>query len=185
MLFAIPLGYFVAIILLLSGIYSGVDFLLNSYGSLEAPELLKGLVINGWPLIAASALLLLIQLNQQLEKLRLVAQYSPGTTPAGKKMKKQVTTRQETAPATPAPAATSANLSGLVAPEPQAAAALQPQPTTTPRYPNSPIPGGGRVPQTQTIPTPATHQPVPSTPSAGKRAPSKSEATGLSYFKVD
>ena len=173
MLIAIPIGYFVAILLLISGVYSGVDFLQNRPEGAIGPEVLHELVVRSWPMIAGSALLLLIQINQQLEKLRLVAHYtpSPAAEPARKRKKKAEapveTGTAEEEPATP-------NLADLARP---AAAPV------TPMYPNSPIPGGGRVPQ------PSSTASVPATPAApaasAKRAPRKGEAPGLNYFKVD
>ena len=176
MLIAIPIGYFVAIILLASGVYSGMDFLQNRPENAVGPEVLHELIVQSWPAIAGSGLLLLIQINKQLEKLRLVAHYSPATAaePIKKKKKKAETTvkavvvqtakTEEAEPAAP-------NLAELARPVTA---------PVTPMYPNSPIPGGGRVPQ------PAPTAEVPAAPAASaKRAARKLEAPGLSYFKVD
>lgn len=175
MLIAIPIGYFVAIILLISGVCSGMDFLQNRPGNTVGPEVLHELVVRSWPVIAGSALLLLIQINKQLEKLRLVAHYTPAAdaAPIKKKKKKaktavnpveQAVHEEEAEPAAP-------NLAELARPVTA---------PVTPMYPNSPIPGGGRVPQ------PAPTAEVPAAPAASaKRAARKLEAPGLSYFKVD
>ena len=175
MLIAIPIGYFVAIILLASGVYSGMDFLQNLPENAVGPEVLHELVVRSWPVIAGSALLLLIQINKQLEKLRLVAHYTPAAdaAPIKKKKKKakaavnpveQAVHEEEAEPAAP-------NLAELARPVTA---------PVTPMYPNSPIPGGGRVPQ------PAPTAEVPAAPAASaKRAARKLEAPGLSYFKVD
>lgn len=173
MLIAIPIGYFVAIILLISGIYSGVDFLLNRPEGAIGPEVLHALIVSCWPLIAGSALLLLIQITRQLEKLRMAAHYTPApaATTVKKKKKKAEATEESAAPKEQ-PAATAPNLAGLVQPAPAA---------VTPVYPNSPIPGGGRVPQPSAIPPTQVSEHTP----AAKRAPRKGESTGLSYFKID
>lgn len=175
MLIAIPIGYFVAIILLASGVYSGMDFLQNRPENAVGPEVLHELIVRSWPVIAGSALLLLIQINKQLEKLRLVAHYTPAAdaAPIKKKKKKakaavnpieQAVHEEEAEPAAP-------NLAELARPVTA---------PVTPMYPNSPIPGGGRVPQ------PAPTAEVPAAPAASaKRAARKLEAPGLSYFKVD
>lgn len=175
MLIAIPIGYFVAIILLASGVYSGMDFLQNRPENAAGPEVLHELIVRSWPVIAGSALLLLIQINKQLEKLRLVAHYTPAAAVAPIKIKKkkakaavtpveQAVHEEEAEPAAP-------NLAELARPVTA---------PVTPMYPNSPIPGGGRVPQ------PAPTAEVPAAPAASvKRAARKLEAPGLSYFKVD
>ena len=171
MLIAIPIGYFVAIILLVSGVYSGVDFLQNRPENAIGPEVLHELVVRSWPVIAGSALLLLIQIAKQLEKLRLVAHYVPAATTAPIKKKKK---QAEAEPAAP-------NLADLA----RTTAAVSEGVAVTPMYPNSPIPGGGRVPQT--TPTAAAEPPAsPAVPAASaRRTPGKSKAPGLSYFKVD
>ncbi|MBR5889654.1 MAG: hypothetical protein IKY92_06400 [Akkermansia sp.] len=173
MLLAIPIGYFVATLLLVSGVYSGVDFLLNSPDTLTGPDKLHGLVINCWPVIAASALLLLIQINKQLEKLRLAVHYAPAPSAATvkKKAKKAEAAEEDSAP-----------MGQQVVTTPNLASLAQPAPATvTPMYPNSPIPGGGRVPQASAIPPTQ----ITDHTQGGKRAPRKGESTGLSYFKVD
>ena len=176
MLIAIPIGYFVAIILLVSGVYSGVDFLQNRPESAIGPEVLHELVVRSWPVIAGSALLLLIQIAKQLEKLRLVAHYTPAAiaAPIKKKKKQAEAAKAEAEPAAP-------NLAELA----RTTAAVSEGVAVTPMYPNSPIPGGGRVPQP--TPTAAAGSPVsPAVPAASvRRAPGKSKAPGLSYFKVD
>lgn len=189
MLIAIPCGYFVAILLLISGVYSGVDFLQNRPDSSIGPDVLQGLIVSAWPVIVASVILLLIQVNRQLEKLRLVASYTPSPQPLatpGKKAKKSRPAKEEAqAPAAPArPAATGPNLAELARSTAPAAPASPNTPTgVVPLYPNSPIPGGGRVPQASPAPLPAA-APEPQ-PGTGKRAPRKDEARNLSFFKVD
>ncbi len=172
MLLAIPIGYFVAIILLVSGVYSGVDFLYNRPDTLAGPALLHGLIITSWPVIAASALLLLIQMNKHLEKLRLSAHYTPAPAAATvKKKKKKAEATEESAAPVEQQVTTTPNLAGLVQPA-----------TVTPMYPNSPIPGGGRVPQAAAAIPPTQ---IADHTAGAMRAPRKGETPGLSYFKVD
>ncbi len=169
MLFPIPIGYFVTVILLISGVLNCVEYLNNKPDTLTAAQVMTGLAEAGWPVIAASVILLLIQINRQLEQLRLQAVYTPPES-GTKKIKKQ---EQEPHPA-PAPHS-AVNLADLARP-------ARPQ---VPVYPNSPIPGGGRVPlQHQEASPPTRPEPVPATRSI-KRAPSKAEADSLNYFKVD
>jgi hypothetical protein len=151
-----------------------MEFLQTRPENSVGPEVLHELIIHSWPVIAGAALLLLIQINQQLEKLRLVAHYTPAPAatsalPVKKKKKKaEDAVNADEEPAAP-------NLAELARP---AAAPV------TPMYPNSPIPGGGRVPQS--APTSSIPAAVPATQvTSTKRAPRKGEATGLSYFKVD
>lgn len=171
MLFPIPIGYFVTVILLISGVLNCVEYLNNKPDTLTAAQVMTGLAEAGWPVIAASVILLLIQINRQLEQLRLQAVYTPA--PAGTKAKKNKKQEQTDSPA---PASHSAvNLAELARP-------THPQ---VPVYPNSPIPGGGRVPQQpQEADLPSRPEPAPATRSI-KRAPSKAEADSLNYFKVD
>lgn len=178
MFLAIPLGYFVAVVLFISGVLTGMEYLQVPHEDCTRGELLHGLVIAAWPMVAAVIVLLLIQINKQLENLRLVASYSP----APKDSKKTAKPVRKAAPAeeTPIPATPAApNLAALAAAAPPAQA-----PATAPKspvYPNSPIPGGGRVPQ-----APAQPQPVPVPPTrSARRAPTKSESEGLNFFKVD
>lgn len=213
MLFPIPIGYFVSVFLLISGLFNSLEYLNNKPVNCTRAVLLNGLVEAGWPIIAASVILLLIQLNKQLEKLRLEACTTPLPSPQKSQKKKTRGTdadESEEAPRHPRkqePARQpepSVSLAGLARPaqvhapmqpvaHSQAAAPAQHMPT----YPNSPIPGGGRVPQPAVVPVapfapaaspaadlPPRPEPVPSTRSA-KRAPSKSEAESLSFFKVD
>ena len=87
MFFAIPLGYFVAVFLLISGVMSGLEFLANRPENCTRAVLLMGLVEAAWPVLAAAVVLLLIQINKQLESLRFAADYVPESQ-AGKKTKK-------------------------------------------------------------------------------------------------
>lgn len=213
MLLPIPIGYFVSVFLLISGVLNCMEYLDNKPVNCTRAVLLNGLAEAGWPIIAATVILLLIQLNKQMEKLRLEATTSAPPLP-GKPLKKKKRSADDAEPeeearssrkAAPAQQATpSVSLAGLARPaqvhapmqpvaHSQAAAPAQHMPT----YPNSPIPGGGRVPQPAVVPAapvapaaspaadlPPRPEPVPSTRS-GKRAPSKSEAESLSFFKVD
>lgn len=169
MLFPIPIGYFVSVILVASGVLNCVEYLNNKPDTLTAAQVMTGLAEAGWPVIAASVILLLIQVNRQLEQLRLQAVYTPPESGTKKKKKQELED-------SPAPVPHSAvNLAELARP-------TRPQ---VPVYPNSPIPGGGRVPlQHQEANPPTRPEPAPA-PRNGKRAPSKSEADSLNYFKVD
>lgn len=209
MLFPIPIGYFVSIFLLISGVFNCLEYLNDKPVNCTRAVLLNGLAEAGWPIIAASVILLLIQLNQQMEKLRLVATVTPSARTAKPQKKKKHSTEAEYAEdeeqkvhkETPAPAP-AVSLAGLVKPI-QAHASMQPivhtqseAPVTPsphmPTYPNSPIPGGGRVPQPTAAPgttlqsadLPPRPEPIPTTRST-KRAPSKAEAETLNFFKVD
>lgn len=182
MFLAIPLGYFVSVVLFISGVLTGMEYLQAPHDDCTRGELLHGLVVAAWPIAAAVVVLLLIQINKQLENLRLVASYSP----APKESKKAARPAHKTispAAETPIPATPAApNLAALAAAAP-AASPAQPQAAApkAPVYPNSPIPGGGRVPQ-----APAQSQPAPVPPTrSAKRAPTRSESEGLSFFKVD
>ncbi len=202
MFLPIPIGYFVSVFLLISGVLNSLEYLDNKPVNCTRAVLLNGLVEAGWPIIAASVILLLIQLNKQMEKLRLEATITPAPFPSkSPKKKKRSADEEEPAEAPrkheaethPSP---SVSLAGLARPA-QVHAPMQPgthSPAAAaaphlPTYPNSPIPGGGRVPQQAAPAAPAAAipprpEPVPSTRS-GKRAPSKSEAESLSFFKVD
>lgn len=212
MLFAIPFGYFVAVFLLVSGVMSGLEFLAARPENCTRAVLLMGLVEAAWPVLAASVVLLLIEIAKQLEKLRFAADYIPESSPSKKTKKAPARKAEEendddTPAPRPAPRATAPtqqhSLAGLAAPRPQPAP-VAPQPTPAPQYPvsqqpvppssmggkapvypNSPIPGGGRVPQSSM--TTADPQPAP----AAKQAPvapaanTPGQPQGLSFFKVD
>lgn len=203
MLLPIPIGYFVATFLLVSGLLNCMEYLNNKPENCSRAVLLNGLAEAGWPIIAASVILLLIQLNRQMEKLRLEATTSPAPSlPKPGKKKKRVTEEAEAAPSAskepPAPQpAPVVNLAGLATPIQPIVRSQVATPAAssahTPLYPNSPIPGGGRVPQQITAPPtppePAADMPPRPTPEpsarAAKRAPNKAEAESLSFFKVD
>lgn len=204
MLLPIPIGYFVATFLLVSGVLNCMEYLDNKPENCTRAVLLNGLAEAGWPIIAASVILLLIQLNRQMEKLRLEATTIPGPSlpKPGKKKKRVIEdAEEERSPRKeePAPQAPpTVNLAGLAKPiQPIVRSQAAIPPTTasvhTPLYPNSPIPGGGRVPQqiTATTPPPAPAADLPPRPNpepsarSAKRAPNKSEAESLSFFKVD
>ena len=156
MLLPIPIGYFVAIFLIISGVLNCMEFLDARPEDCTRADLLNGLAHEGWGIIAASCILLLIQINRQLESLRFeAARGTPAPLPQ-KKVKGKVKSEQKEEKEQPAPAAT--------------------PPVNVPRqvYPNSPIPGGGRVPQTQPNPAPGA-----------KLTPRAEEHEKLSYFKVD
>lgn len=130
---------------MICGVLNCVEFLETQQEISSRAELLNELACKGWGIIAASVILLLIQINKQLESLRFAALTS--TEPAPVRIKKAKTALTE-----------------------QAAATSQQQ---KPRqvYPNSPIPGGGRVPQA---------------PDTAKGRENNGEDAGkLSYFKVD
>lgn len=191
MLFPIPIGYFVAVFLLVCGVLNGLEYLTNVPENCSRAVLLNGLAEVCWPIVVASVILLLIQINRQLEKLRLQVSVAPAPK-VGKKKKKPMTEEEESIEPMPVPAA---NLAGLARPAP-AQDGAQPIVRTQPGphkqlYPNSPIPGGGRVPLQPAAPAPQPEadlpprpEPIPSTRTI-KRAPSKSEAESLSFFKVD
>lgn len=187
MLLPVPLGYFVSTFLIICGTLNCLDYLAHKPENCTRAVLLNGLAEAGWPIIAASIILLLIQVNKQLEKLRLERTASIATElPKARIPVKKKSTAHE--PVHPAP---SVNLATLVqapapAPEQQQAASGTSTSPHKPLYPNSPIPGGGRVPQ-----HPAPSASLPPRPDfsnntqSAKRAPSKSEAGSLSFFKVD
>lgn len=210
MMIAIPLGYFVSVLLIIAGLMGGVEFLGNRPADVSRAELLVRLCAASWPLIAGTVVLLLIQIAKQVESLRIVAQYVPEAQPEAKKKKKVVKRQEEEEPAAPvyqepAPAPAPAPAPMPVPSAPQnpapmavpgipvqppvmpvapAATPVPPSTTRTPLYPNSPIPGGGRVPQAPE-PMPAQADGIANLPTGGKRAPRKGEAQGLSFFKVD
>ena len=160
MLLPIPIGSFVAIFLIISGVLNCMDFLDARPEDCTRADLLNGLAHEGWGIIAASCILLLIQINRQLESLRFeAAKNTPAPIPQKKvkaKVKSEQKEEKEQKEQEPAPAST--------------------PPVNVPRqvYPNSPIPGGGRVPQTQATPAPGAKLPT-----------RREEPEKLSYFKVD
>ena len=214
MMIAIPLGYFVACFLIVAGFLGGMDFLGNRPADISRAELLVKLSAAAWPMIAGCGLLLLSQIAKQLENLRLVASYTPEEESAPKKKKKKAPNKSkeaaEATPApppapapepqpapTPAPAPAPVKIQGVITMPDVAGSALNsaqsasrtatpvpPSSTRTPVYPNSPIPGGGRVPQPPP-PMPPQAEGIANLPSGGKRAPRKGENQGLSFFKVD
>ena len=225
---AIPLGYFVSIFLICAGILGGIEALSNRPEYASNAEYLVQASRAAWPLIAGTAILLLIQIAKQIEELRLVANYVPEAEEESKKKKKKVIRKKEpeqedtnyfghvtagvapvapepkpapvvpTPPPAPAPAAAPAPIpptstaSGPAIHAPMSPVAIKKTPRTTapvpatsthtPLYPNSPIPGGGRVPQAA---APQTAAPDAAETAAAKRAPRKGEETPLSFFKVD
>ena len=150
MLLPIPIGYFVAVFLTISGVLNCMKFLETRPADCTRADLLNGLACEGWGIIAASCILLLIQINKQLERIRFEAAKNTSVQLPQAKTKAK-SAQKETTPA-------------------------QAQPVHTPRhiYPNSPIPGGGRVPLQQPVPAPGAKLP-----------PRKEEPEKLSYFKVD
>lgn len=223
-MFAIPIGYFIAIFMFVSGLYGAVDFLQHKPADCANVLVFKKLIEAAWPMAVSAIILLLIQMNRQLEDLRLNASYSPDEHPAPKKKKLKKVVRVEEEEAEPAPVARTAAPAPMPATAPQvhapasimpathaapaatstppmkpvvpmphiapapAAAAKHPSPGPipissgkTPLYPNSPIPGGGRVPQAP----PPQADGIDKLPSGGKRAPRKGEHQELSFFKVD
>ena len=152
MLLPIPIGYFVAVFLTISGVLNCMKFLETRPADCTRADLLNGLACEGWGIIAASCILLLIQINKQLERIRFEAAKSdPEPQPLKKAKVKPMQKRQESIPAH-----------------------VPPVGTPRPVYPNSPIPGGGRVPQPHPTPVPEAKLPP------RQEAPEK-----LSYFKVD
>ena len=96
MFLAIPLGYFTAVFLLVTGVFSCVDFINTLPEETTGSETLNGLSQAGWPILAAVVILLLIQICRQLESLRLVASYSPAPgNETGKKAKKKKASLKE------------------------------------------------------------------------------------------
>lgn len=218
MMIAIPLGYFVSIFLICAGLLGGFEALNNRPEGSTNAEFLVQSAAAAWPMIAGTALLLLIQIAKQIEELRLVAISAPAPETEQKPKKKKVISKKEAAedntnyfghvtagvapvapepapvpvvpapPAPPAPApippSTVANSPVIHSPIAPVATkktvrTTAPVPATsthTPLYPNSPIPGGGRVPQ---APAPESEVPAP------KRTPRKEEDSPLSFFKID
>lgn len=199
MLLPIPIGYFVSLLLIISGVLNCMQYLTHRPENVKGAMLLNGLVEAGWPIIAASVILLLIQINRQLEKLRLEPANHDLPRPVVKLKKKKA--ESEVKPTVqPAQPAVAAPMHPIVRPAVHTPAPVRPH---TPVYPNSPIPGGGRVPQpaaampaapvtpaaptavpTASTPLPPRPEPIPPTRSA-KRAPNPEEAGKLSFFKVD
>lgn len=171
MLIPIPLGYFVSIFLIVSGVLNCVEcWNERAAGGFRAGHL-ADLAEAGWPIMVASVILLLIQINRQLESLRLEAAREPEAVVPVVKLKKKVPAEAAAAPAMAAAAQVPVARAQVAAPKQV--------------YPNSPIPGGGRVPLSKLVPAdmPAADGVAPA--GAVKRAPSRDEAGKLSYFKVD
>lgn len=163
MLLVIPLGYFVAVFLLVCGVLNCVEYVQNLQQGIDRATMLSGITTTAWPIIAAVVILLLIQACKQLESLRLAAtcptEESNKNSGKSKKQKRSEEPAEQPA-STPQP-----NLAHLATPAPQ------PQ-----RYPNSPIPGAARTQQPAAVPQTRVM----------KQAPKKQADTqGLSYFKVD
>jgi hypothetical protein len=125
MFLPIPIGYFVAVFLMVSGVLNCVEFLKTHEEFSSRAEMLNGLACSGWGIIAASVILLLIQINKQLESIRFAA---ADTTPTPTKIKKAKAAQTEK----PGSAVPQNNLRQI--------------------YPNSPIPGGNRAPQAPVAP---------------------------------
>lgn len=163
MLLVIPLGYFVAVFLLVCGVLNCVEYVQNLQQGIDRATMLSGITTTAWPIIAAVVILLLIQVCKQLESLRLAAtcptEESNKNTGKSKKQKRSEEPAEQPAN-TPQP-----NLAHLATPAPQ------PQ-----RYPNSPVPGAARTQQPAAVPQTRVM----------KQAPKKQADTqGLNYFKVD
>ena len=166
MLLVIPLGYFIAVFLLVCGVLNFVEYVQNLQQGNDRTTMLSGITATAWPIIAAVVILLLIQVCKQLESLRLAAtcptEESNKNTGKSKKQKRSEEPAEQPA-STPQP-----SLAHLAAPS---APAAQPQ-----RYPNSPIPGAARTQQPAAVPQTRVM----------KQAPKKQADTqGLNYFKVD
>ena len=163
MLLVIPLGYFVAVFLLVCGVLNCVEYVQNLQQGIDRATMLSGITTTAWPIIAAVVILLLIQVCKQLESLRLAA-----TCPTEESNKKTGKSKKQKSNEEPAeqPASTpQPNLAHLAPPAPQ------PQ-----RYPNSPVPGAARTQQPAAVPQTRVM----------KQAPKKQADTqGLNYFKVD
>ena len=163
MLLVIPLGYFVAVFLLVCGVLNCVEYVQNLQQGIDRATMLSGITTTAWPIIAAVVILLLIQVCKQLESLRLAA-----TCPSEESNKKTGKSKKQKSNEEPAeqPASTpQPNLAHLATPAPQ------PQ-----RYPNSPVPGAARTQQPAAVPQTRVM----------KQAPKKQADTqGLNYFKVD
>ena len=163
MLLVIPLGYFVAVFLLVCGVLNCVEYVQNLQQGIDRATMLSGITTTAWPIIAAVVILLLIQVCKQLESLRLAA-----TCPTEESNKKTGKSKKQKSNEEPAeqPASTpQPSLAHLATPAPQ------PQ-----RYPNSPVPGAARTQQPAAVPQTRVM----------KQAPKKQADTqGLNYFKVD
>ena len=163
MLLVIPLGYFVAVFLLVCGVLNCVEYVQNLQQGIDRASMLSGITTTAWPIIAAVVILLLIQVCKQIESLRLAA-----TSPAGEsnkqpgKSKKQKSSEEHEEHQASAP---QPNLAHLATPAPQ------PQ-----RYPNSPVPGAARPQQPAAVPQTKVMKQAPKKPA---------DTQGLSYFKVD
>lgn len=172
MFLVLPLGYFVAVFLLVTGIFNCVDFMTILPEGAQRSEVLNGLCLAGWPILAAVVVLLLIQVCRQLEHLRLAAGYSPSAgAETGRKNKKKKAQQHEEEQPENHPVA-QPDLAHLVTP-----ATPAPQPR---RYPNSPIPGGGRVPQPAAVPQTRVMKQAPKLPPTPQP-----DSQGLNYFKVE
>lgn len=163
MLLVIPLGYFVAVFLLVCGVLNCAEYVQNLQQGIDRATMLSGITTTAWPIIAAVVILLLIQVCKQLESLRLAAtcptEESNKNSGKSKKQKRSEEPAEQPA-STPQP-----NLAHLATPAPQ------PQ-----RYPNSPVPGAARTQQPAAVPQTRVM----------KQAPKKQADTqGLNYFKVD
>ena len=163
MLLVIPLGYFVAVFLLVCGVLNCVEYVQNLQQGIDRATMLSGITTTAWPIIAAVVILLLIQVCKQLESLRLAATCpteESNKQPGKSKKQKSSEEHEEHQASAPQP-----NLAHLATPAPQ------PQ-----RYPNSPVPGAARTQQPAAVPQTRVM----------KQAPKKQADTqGLNYFKVD
>ena len=163
MLLVIPLGYFVAVFLLVCGVLNCVEYVQNLQQGIDRATMLSGITATVWPIIAAVVILLLIQICKQLESLRLAA--TCPTEESNKKTGKSKKQKHSEEPAEQPENTSQPNLAHLATPAPQ------PQ-----RYPNSPVPGAARTQQPATVPQTRVM----------KQAPKKQADTqGLNYFKVD
>ena len=163
MLLVIPLGYFVAVFLLVCGVLNCVEYVQNLQQGIDRATMLSGITTTAWPIIAAVVILLLIQSCKQLESLRLAA--TCPTEESNKKTGKSKKQKHSEEPAEQPANSSQPNLAHLATPAPQ------PQ-----RYPNSPVPGAARTQQPAAVPQTRVM----------KQAPKKQADTqGLNYFKVD
>ena len=163
MLLVIPLGYFVAVFLLVCGVLNCVEYVQNLQQGIDRATMLSGITTTAWPIIVAVVILLLIQICKQLESLRLAA--TCPTEESNKKTGKNKKQKHSEEPAEQPASTPQPNLAHLATPAPQ------PQ-----RYPNSPIPGASRPQQPAAVPQTRVM----------KQAPKKQADTqGLNYFKVD
>ena len=163
MLLVIPLGYFVAVFLLVCGVLNCVEYVQNLQQGIDRATMLSGITTTAWPIIAAVVILLLIQVCKQLESLRLAA--TCPTEESNKKTGKSKKQKHSEEPAEQPASTPQPNLAHLATPAPQ------PQ-----RYPNSPVPGAARTQQPAAVPQTRVM----------KQAQKKQAYTqGLNYFKVD